>query len=98
MRAKYANSKRQSDKQVIAGIVTSKILKKYKMQKLAEEVFGFSRRAWKKRENYERKKHEGVGAKLRPAVTSFFLRDDVSRFTTGKKQSQDKRKKCKRDF
>ncbi|KAK0151073.1 hypothetical protein N1851_007764 [Merluccius polli] len=96
VRAKYANAKRQSDKQIIAGIATNKILKKYRMQKLAEEVFGFSTRRWKERENpckYERKKHEGVGAKLRSTVTSFFLRDDVSRFTTGKKQTVTRQKK-----
>jgi hypothetical protein len=34
---KYTHSKRESDRQVIAGIVTSKILK-YRLQRLAEEV------------------------------------------------------------
>jgi hypothetical protein len=95
---KYAHSKRESDRQVIAGIVTSKILKKYRLQRLAEEVFGFSRRRWTKLANenvcrYQRKKHEGIAATLRSTVRTFFSRDDVSRITTGKKQTVTKEKK-----
>lgn len=44
IRSKYASSKRESDRQVIARIFTSKISKKCKLQRLTEEVFGFSRR------------------------------------------------------
>lgn len=40
VRNKYTHSERESDRQVIAGIVTSKI-PKYRLQRLAEEVFGF---------------------------------------------------------
>ncbi|KAF3841133.1 hypothetical protein F7725_006995 [Dissostichus mawsoni] len=51
VRIKYAHSRRESDRQVIAGIVTNKILKKYRLQRLAQQVFGFSRRRWTKLAN-----------------------------------------------
>lgn len=97
VRTKYAHSRRESDRQVIARIVTGKILRKYRLQRLAEEVFGFSRRRWRKLGNenvcgYQRKKHKGIAVKLRSTVRLFFSRDDVSRITTGKKQTVTKEK------
>ncbi|XP_029316085.1 uncharacterized protein LOC115027144 [Cottoperca gobio] len=47
VRNKYVHSKRESDRQVIAGIVTSKIIMKYRLQRLVQEVLGFSRRRTK---------------------------------------------------
>lgn len=41
VRTKYKNSTRESHRQLIAGVITSKILKKYRLQKLAQEVLGF---------------------------------------------------------
>ena len=98
VRNKYAHSRRESDRQVIAGIVTNKILKKYRLQRLAQQVFGFSRRRWTKLANenvclYQRKKHKGKAAMLRSTVRLFFSRDDVSRITTGRKQTVTKEKK-----
>ncbi|KAG5281642.1 hypothetical protein AALO_G00047130 [Alosa alosa] len=95
---KYSQSKSQRDRQVISRIVTSKILKRYKLQKVAQEAFGFSRKRWRNlsRENvcrYERKRPRGVGVIIRSAVRSFFERDDVSRITTGKKQTVTRAKK-----
>ena len=92
MRTKYAHSKKESHRQLTAGVITSKILKKYKLQKLAQETLGFSRRRWKTHGNenvcsYKRKKHNGIGSKLRENVVSFIERDDVSRTTTGKKET-----------
>lgn len=92
VRSKYINSTRESHRQVIAGIITSKILKKYKLQKMAQEVIGFSRRRFKNK-GYEdvfcckRKKHNGIGARQSEKVVSFFERDDVSRITPGKKET-----------
>lgn len=99
---KYKKSKRESHRQLIASVITSKILKKYRLQKLAQEVLGFSRRRWKNLGNenacyYKRKEYTGVGARLKEKVASFFVRDDVSRITTGKKQTVTKRK-CRKGY
>lgn len=69
---------------------------------MTEEVFGLSRR-WKtlKKDNvccYKEKPYNAVGARLKEKVTLFFERDDVSRITTGKKQTltRNRNKKQKR--
>lgn len=93
----YKKSKRESHRQLIAVVITSKILKKYRLQKLAQEVLGFSRRRWKNLGNenvcYYKSYYTGIGARLKEKVTSFFVHDNVSRITAGKKLTITKGKK-----
>ncbi|ROL54677.1 hypothetical protein DPX16_0394 [Anabarilius grahami] len=69
-------------------VVTGNIVKKYKLQKYALTAFGYS----KKRTTYPvdltyRGRKCVSRTEIKKKVTSFFLRDDVSRMTTGRKQT-----------
>lgn len=73
---------------MIVKVVTGNIVKKYKLQKYALTAFGYS----KKRANYPVDLtycgKKGVSRnEIKKKVTSFFLRDDVSRMMTGRKQT-----------
>ena len=93
IKKKYKESKEEREKQYLAQLFTGKIVKKCRMEKFARDSLCIRSRRWKtitKKFNaiHKRQKKCGVaGEKLKLAVTTFFERDDVSRSTTGKKDS-----------
>ncbi|KAJ3612394.1 hypothetical protein NHX12_020670 [Muraenolepis orangiensis] len=94
IRTKYANAKTDREKQLIAKVVSGNILKKYKLQKHAQTAFGYSKKRAKYSVDLTYRGRKCVsGNEIRKNVTSFFLRDDVSRMTTGRKQTVTRMKK-----
>ena len=90
MKARYAATKSQRMKQVYARMLTGSLLRRYRMQKYSQQVFGLSRRMWRRSlvtsaadVGYIRKKSTSLGTRMKAKVTDFFIRDDVSRLTTG---------------
>lgn len=88
IRRKYTNAKTNKDKQLIAKVVTGNIVKKYKLQKYALTAFGYSKKRAKYPVDLTYCGRKCVSrTEIKKKVTSFFLRDDVSRMTTGCKQT-----------
>ena len=86
-------------KKCVAGVVVGKIVKKYRLQRWSKKALGFSkkRRTLCKNEDlsnnstgqaYNRYTDKSLVSK----VKTFFSRDDVSRMTTGKKQTKTMKK------
>ena len=73
-----------------------KIVQKYRLRKYAEMVFGFSKKRWKHSDKdphtFTRKRTTRTADALKSCVRLFFERDDVSRLTTGRKQTKTKSK------
>ncbi|XP_063058524.1 uncharacterized protein LOC134452079 [Engraulis encrasicolus] len=92
----YRQARKEKDRQLIARVVVGGIITKYRKRKKSESVLGFS----KKRRNlsgwgtgtFQRKKITTFD-EAKDKVKDFFTRDDVSRITTGKKQTSTKDKK-----
>ncbi|XP_028254033.1 uncharacterized protein LOC114441699 isoform X2 [Parambassis ranga] len=104
IRNKYTKAQGEKERQIIAKIVTGKVLKKYRLQRFALNSLGFSKKRWNHEKEgrfnftYDRKRNNRIAAGLIERVRDFYLRDDVSRITTGKKQTitQKKNRKQKR--
>lgn len=78
---------------MIANVTTGRIVQKYRLQRFAEDSLGFSSKPRKYKENtsFERKKTNRFTDDFKNRVKTFYVRDDVSRITTGTKQSQRKK-------
>ena len=100
MKARYQETVEERHKQMYSRLVCGNILKRYRFQRLAQQSLGFSAKRWKLRntEQLTRKKYKSVAVLCSNAVSEFFERDDVSRITSGKKQTVTfkKQKKQKR--
>uniref|UniRef100_UPI00358E783C uncharacterized protein n=1 Tax=Myxine glutinosa TaxID=7769 RepID=UPI00358E783C len=102
IKRKYQQATTERDRQLIAKLSRGgKTVKKYRLQRMAEESLGFSPKRWKhnfESLNYERKNTTRFADVFKQKVKKFYLRDDVSRITTGTKQTltRNKIKKQKR--
>lgn len=97
IRRTYQNASNEKNKKSIAQVVVGKIVKKYKMQGWSEKVLGFSKKRWTLQNvdlgNCARCSRNRYADKLiKSKVKTFFTRDDVSRMTTGKKQTITRKK------
>lgn len=98
IKRKYQNARNERDKQILAKVTVGKIVKKYKLQRWSEQVLGFS----KKRRNLLKSKsltsftrktvNRFADTSIQKNIKSFFNRDDVSRITTGRKQTTTRNK------
>ncbi|KAK0145756.1 hypothetical protein N1851_015330 [Merluccius polli] len=99
IRNKYRNTKKEREKQFIARATTGKIIKKYRLQRAAQATLGFSKKRCHRPDarlmTYERKKSNTLPAECKQKVKAFFLRDDASQMTTGRKQTVTQKKKKK---
>lgn len=95
IRDKYKNSKKHRERQLIAKTVTGKITKKYRLQRATQASLGFSKkqRADGGALTFERNKTNRLSIECKEKVKAFYLRDDISRMTTGRKQTVTKNKK-----
>ena len=94
---RYHNAKGEKERQMIAKICAGgKIVQKYRLRKYAEMVFGFSKKRWKHSDKdphtFTWKRTTRTADALKSCVRLFFERDDVSRLTTGRKQTKTKSK------
>ena len=98
LRRKYTKTRKQKEKQVLARSTMGNIIKKYRLQSLAQETLGFSKKRARLQGNlcsYQRTTRKSETK--RQAVVAYYLRDDISRMTTGKKQTITlKKKKCRK--
>ena len=97
MRRKYKNTRNEKGKQTVAKVIVGKIQRKYRLQRWSEKALGFSRKRRTllknedlnpTRNSYNRYADKSTESK----VKTFFTRDDVSRMTTGKKQTITRKK------
>lgn len=93
----YKASRRERVKQMIARVTCGKLLKKYRLQSLAFSALGFSKKRGKLYGDADlttfQRKGSSRRAESKACIHTFFLRDDVSRMTTGRKQTITVRKK-----
>ena len=91
---KYASTKHKKTRQVIANLVTGRILKKYKLKKRVQETLAISRKRLNNSEiSISHKfKYRSLCYRLRNKVLSFFTTDENSRLTAGKSQTVTRRK------
>ena len=91
IKKKYAAAKGEREKQAVSKVITGPLMKKYRLQRQAETEIGFSPKRWQKQDDscskFTRKKAASLSVRLSEAVQDFFERDDVSRLTSGKKQT-----------
>jgi len=84
------NSNKQRHKQIIAKLLTGKIVRKYRCRRLSEETFGFSHKLFKLKPatdlSYVRHRivAQGYAATMKKSVYEYFTRDDISRLLAGK--------------
>ena len=101
-KCKFRSLKEAKMKKLYARMFTGGLLRKYRMQKVAEEKLCFSskiRRSGQKNEDLLVKmSYKSVSYRFHLKVREFYLRDDVSRVTTSKKETvtRNKVKKQKR--
>ena len=100
LREKYQTQRCAKDRQVISKILAGKILKKYRLVKVAQREFGFSPKAMRANEKrptslqYTRKKQcNRISKASDEKIKGFLERDDNSRATTGKKETRTRNKK-----
>lgn len=79
--------KKERERQIIAKITIENIIKKYRLQRAAQTTLGFSKKRGQRLMTFERKKSSRLSVEIKHKVKAFFLRDDVSRMTTGRKQT-----------
>lgn len=105
LRDRYENLSSEREKQLISKIMAGKILKKYRLLKMARTEFGFSAKRMRNNEKrsaalkYTRKKQKNsITTDTEEKIKQFLERDENSRATTGKKETvtQKKMKKQKR--
>ncbi|KAK0139481.1 hypothetical protein N1851_023799 [Merluccius polli] len=90
LRARYQNATGEKERQLIAKICAGGL------RKFAEAALGFSKKRWrmsgKEPLAFQRKGNARTGETIKTCVREYFERDDVSRLTTGKKQTKTKSK------
>ncbi len=88
LREKYSITNSDREKFAIAKIITSKLMKKYKLKKTCQDVTGISTRRLS-RSNYSqyRARYKSKVFRFAPVVKAFYERDDNSRITTSKKDT-----------
>ncbi len=91
---KYQQTTNERERQLIAKVTTGRIVKKYRLQRFAEDSLSFSSKRWQHNESldFERKKTNRFTDEFKKRVKTFYIRDDVSRITTGTKQTLTKNK------
>jgi len=94
LRARYAACKSKNAKRKMANLVMGRTVRKCKMQMLCCQSLGFS----KKMSTPKVRQRVCSSTPWRYAIRDFFVRDDVSRITSGKKETvtRDKTKEQKR--
>lgn len=97
IREKYKECKTNSDKRKVSLIFVSRAIRKYRMQRHCLDSFGITCRP----NNYSAartKHHVRPYGSIRLIVKQFYIRDDISRTTAGKKETITKGKeRSKRD-
>lgn len=93
IKRKYQNARNERDKQILAKVTVGKIVKNYRLQRWSEQALGFSKKRRhllksKSLTSFTRKTvNRFADTSIQKNIKSFFNRDDVSRITTGRKQT-----------
>lgn len=93
---KYKNSKQLKEKQLLSRLINGKIIKKYKLQSQLKTTFGISAKQTQccvsEFMRNKRRKYDNRFTKIKKVVHAFYLQEDVSRYTTGKKETITRKK------
>ena len=91
---RYQDSKTEREKRTFAHVLSGKIIKQYRLQKMSQEHMGFSVRRWSSylsTDNvFGKSRKDRCGAQrcqFRDDIVNFYTRDDVSRATAGKRDT-----------
>ena len=91
---RYQDSKTEREKRTFAHVLSGRIIKQYRLQKMSQQHMGFSVRRWSSYMSMNhvfgksRKDRSGTQrCQFRDVVVNFYTRDDVSRATAGKKDT-----------
>ena len=91
VRAKYKETHEERQKQAFSRLFTGKIITKYRLKKTVQKEIGISKKRWRtdviNANTFVRKRYHSVTARIGKRVEEFFVREDVSRMTSGKKQT-----------
>ena len=90
LRDKYSTTKCDHEKYSIAKLISSKVMKKYKVMKTCAEQTSISIRRLRKAstvQNEYRSQYKSVSYRAKPVLTAFYERDDNSRITTSKRDT-----------
>lgn len=92
IKSRYQDTRLERHRRTFAGIVTGRIIRQYRLQRMSAEQFGFysRKRSETTREMFDPPRKRRCFAKrclLQEVTTEFFMRDDVSRATAGKKET-----------
>lgn len=91
VKAKYKETHEERQKQAFSRLFTGKIITKYRLKKTVQKDIGISKKRWRKDvisgNSFVRKTYQSVTARVGKRVEEFFVREDVSRMTSGKKQT-----------
>ena len=91
IRDKYCKTNSDKERQILSSVVTSRLLKKYRVINICRDNTGISKRRLSRKvtehirvTQYKRKSYASKAARVRNTVTLFLERDDNSRITTSK--------------
>ena len=88
IRERYEKSKGEKEKKKIKRLFAGKLVRKYKLQEYVYKEIGFRKSKKEKAPDGEEKRTSRRAAEeLRNQIKEFYLRDDNSRLTTGKKST-----------
>ena len=91
IKSKFKATKQERLKQIYARLVTGKLVRKYRLQNAFQETFRFSAKRFKHQpdnvDGFVRKKVLSKAVRYGQRIAQFYLRDDVSQCTTGKKDT-----------
>jgi hypothetical protein len=85
-KAKYKNTREEKVRNSAARFVCGKLVRKYKLQKLSEDMLSISSRRWEWGLDGGAKQHQRKARvnHVHARIIEYYCRDDVSRVTTGK--------------
>jgi len=104
LRRKYASLKSRGARKNLQNLFATHTIRKYKMLTLCRDVIGFSANSGRCSKLKTTRSYSAFCSKLKMDINQFYVRDDVSRATAGKKrnynteQNQNAEEICHRHF
>ena len=96
VKRKYKNTRSEHRKQLMTRFLVSKLIRKYRLQKHAQAAIGFCKKRWANitdDNDFAFSCRRKLSSEVRSSVRRYYLRDDVSHLTTGKKNTITREKK-----
>jgi len=92
LRRKYASLKSRGARKNLQNLFATRTIRKYKMLTLCRDVIGFSANSGRCSKLKTTRSYSAFCSKLKMDINQFYVRDDVSRATAGKKETITRKK------